>query len=122
MASPAALPERPGRATARLDAPLSRWLLLVKWILTFPHRVMLFLLGIAFTAVSVIAFLALVRRAPAPIRTRRSARVRNPTTRRGWKSPATNGRPVRRPHDSRCSPVPARHGRHRNGRLAEGVP
>lgn len=54
------LPERPVRVTARLDAPLSRWLWLVKWILVIPHCVVLFFLWIAFTLVCVAAFFAIL--------------------------------------------------------------
>ncbi|WP_340374155.1 DUF4389 domain-containing protein [Streptomyces sp. SS7] len=50
----------PVRVTARLDAPLSRWLWLVKWILVIPHVVVLFFLWIAFTVVGVIAFFAIL--------------------------------------------------------------
>ncbi|MFF4585401.1 DUF4389 domain-containing protein [Streptomyces sp. NPDC001388] len=60
MTSPTPLPDRPVRVTARLDAPLSRWLWLVKWILIIPHCIVLFFLWIAFTVVSVIAFFAIL--------------------------------------------------------------
>lgn len=50
----------PVRVTARLDAPLSRWLWLVKWILVIPHIIVLFFLWIAFTVVWVIAFFAIL--------------------------------------------------------------
>ncbi|WP_460072073.1 DUF4389 domain-containing protein [Streptomyces sp. YKOK-I1] len=50
----------PVRVTARLDAPLSRWLWLVKWILVIPHIIVLFFLWIAFTVVGVIAFFAIL--------------------------------------------------------------
>ncbi|MFC7259318.1 DUF4389 domain-containing protein [Streptomyces lutosisoli] len=53
-------PDRPVRVSARLDAPLSRWLWLVKWILAIPHYVVLFFLWIAFTVVCVIAFFAIL--------------------------------------------------------------
>ncbi|MFE1443511.1 DUF4389 domain-containing protein [Streptomyces sp. NPDC058739] len=53
-------PDRPVRVTAVLDAPLSRWLWLVKWILVLPHVVVLFFLWIAFSLVSVIAFFAIL--------------------------------------------------------------
>jgi hypothetical protein len=50
----------PVEVRARLDEPLSRWLWLVKWLLAIPHYVVLFLLWIAFAAVTVIAFFAIV--------------------------------------------------------------
>ncbi|WP_330309121.1 MULTISPECIES: DUF4389 domain-containing protein [unclassified Streptomyces] len=53
-------PDRPVQVNARLDAPLSRWLWLVKWILAIPHYVVLFFLWIAFTVVCVIAFFAIL--------------------------------------------------------------
>ncbi|WP_406835202.1 DUF4389 domain-containing protein [Streptomyces sp. AHU1] len=60
MTTLAGVPERPVRVNAVLDAPLSRWLWLVKWILLVPHYVVLFFLWIAFTVVSVIAFFAIL--------------------------------------------------------------
>ncbi len=53
-------PYRPVRVTATLDAPLSRWLWLVKWILAIPHYIVLAFLWIAFLVVSVIAFFAIL--------------------------------------------------------------
>ncbi|MQS15673.1 DUF4389 domain-containing protein [Streptomyces kaniharaensis] len=50
---------RPVRLVAVLDAPLSRWLWLVKWILVIPHLVVLFFLWIAFVLVSVVAFFSI---------------------------------------------------------------
>jgi hypothetical protein len=43
-----------------LEAPLSRWLWLVKWILVIPHIVILFFLWIAFFLLSVVAFFAIL--------------------------------------------------------------
>ncbi|MFJ5774630.1 DUF4389 domain-containing protein [Streptomyces sp. NPDC093094] len=60
MTTFAQTPDRPVRVTAFLDAPLSRWLWLVKWILVIPHYVVLVFLWIAFTVVSVIAFFAIL--------------------------------------------------------------
>ncbi|MCX4572716.1 DUF4389 domain-containing protein [Streptomyces sp. NBC_01571] len=54
------VPDNPVRVNARLDDPLSRWLWPAKWILAVPHYVLLFLLWIAFTVVSVIAFFAIL--------------------------------------------------------------
>lgn len=55
--------------TAVLDAPLSRWLWLVKWILAIPHWIVLFFLWIAFLVVTAIAFFAILftERYPRPL-------------------------------------------------------
>jgi hypothetical protein len=50
----------PVRVDAVLDAPLSRWLWLVKWLLLIPHLVVLFFLWVAFVVVTVIAFFAIL--------------------------------------------------------------
>ena len=50
----------PVRVDARLDPHLSRWLWLVKWVLTIPHYIVLVFLWIAFTLVSVVAFFAIL--------------------------------------------------------------
>src|ERR1700756_3237896 len=50
----------PVQVRARLDAPLSRWLWLVKWLLAIPHFVVLVFLWIAFAGVSVVAFFAVL--------------------------------------------------------------
>ncbi|WP_127358483.1 DUF4389 domain-containing protein [Actinacidiphila soli] len=56
----ATTPDRPVRVEAVLDAPLSRRLWLVKWILVIPYYIVLFFLWIAFTVVSVIVFFAIL--------------------------------------------------------------
>lgn len=57
----------------RVDASLSRWLWLVKWVLVIPHYVMLAFLWIAFVVLSAVAMVAIVF-------TGRSARVRRRRT------------------------------------------
>ncbi|MGI9539570.1 MAG: DUF4389 domain-containing protein [Miltoncostaeaceae bacterium] len=53
-------PDNPVRITGRLDPPLSRWLWLVKWLLAIPHYIVLFFLWIAFLAVTIYAFFAIL--------------------------------------------------------------
>jgi hypothetical protein len=54
---------------ARLDAPLSRWLWLVKWLLVVPHVIVLAGLWTAFVVLSVVAFFAILvtGRYPRPV-------------------------------------------------------
>jgi Domain of unknown function (DUF4389) len=56
----AAAQEYPVRVDASLDAPLSRWLWLVKWLLLIPHYVVLAFLWLGFVAVSAVALVAIV--------------------------------------------------------------
>ena len=50
----------PVRVDASLDAPLSRWLWLVKWVLVIPHYVVLAFLWIGFIVLSAVAMVAIV--------------------------------------------------------------
>jgi Domain of unknown function (DUF4389) len=50
----------PVKVDAELDAPLSRWLWAVKWLLAIPHYVVLGFLWIAFVVLSAAAFFAIV--------------------------------------------------------------
>ncbi|MFE2263248.1 DUF4389 domain-containing protein [Streptomyces griseosporeus] len=62
-------PVHPARLTAVLDAPLSRWLWLVKWLLALPHYVVLCFLWVGFLGTSVVAFFAVLftGRYPRPL-------------------------------------------------------
>jgi hypothetical protein len=59
----------PVRVDATLDPHLSRWLWLVKWVLTIPHYLVLIFLWIAFFVMSVVAFFAILftGRYPRPV-------------------------------------------------------
>src|SRR5205823_1786911 len=50
----------PVRVTGTLDAGLSRWLWLVKWLVLIPHYVVLVLLWIAFFVLTIVAFFAIL--------------------------------------------------------------
>ena len=50
----------PVRVDAALDAPLSRWLWLVKWVLVIPHYIVLAFLWVAFVILSAVAWVAIV--------------------------------------------------------------
>jgi hypothetical protein len=50
----------PLQLTGELSPSLSRWLWLVKWLLAVPHFVVLFFLWVAFLAVSVASFFAIL--------------------------------------------------------------
>ncbi|MET7380643.1 DUF4389 domain-containing protein [Streptomyces sp. NPDC005526] len=72
MSGPPAAASPPGppvRVQAELDAPLSRWLWLVKWLPALPHYIVLVFLWIAFVLVSAVAFVAILftERYPRPL-------------------------------------------------------
>ncbi|MCH8920050.1 MAG: DUF4389 domain-containing protein [Chloroflexi bacterium] len=56
----AAAPEYPLRYDVEYPEELSRWLIFVKWLLAFPHFIILYLLGIASSVVGFIAFFAIL--------------------------------------------------------------
>jgi hypothetical protein len=56
----------PVRAEARLDAPLFRWLWLVKWALIVPYYIALVFAWLAFGVLSVIVFFAILFTARYP--------------------------------------------------------
>ena len=50
----------PVRVDASLDAPLSRWLWLVKWLLVIPHYIVLAFLWAGFVILSAVAWVAIL--------------------------------------------------------------
>jgi len=60
MSTPAGPSVSPVRVEGNLDAPLNRWLWLVKWALMIPHYIVLFFLWIAFFVLTVIAFFGIL--------------------------------------------------------------
>jgi hypothetical protein len=50
----------PVRVGGHLDTSLSRWLWLVKWLLAIPHYIVLFFLWVAFLALSIVAWFAIL--------------------------------------------------------------
>jgi Domain of unknown function (DUF4389) len=50
----------PAALAARLDEPLNRWLWLVKWLIAIPHLIVLAILWLAFVALTVVAWFAVM--------------------------------------------------------------
>jgi hypothetical protein len=57
MSSPS---PQPVRIEGRLDAELSRWLWVVKWLLAIPHFIVLFFLFVALAVLTIVAFFAIL--------------------------------------------------------------
>ncbi|MFE3102351.1 DUF4389 domain-containing protein [Nocardia tengchongensis] len=53
-------PVYPVRVRGDLDPGVSRWLWIVKWILAIPHLIVLLFLSIAYVAVTIVAFFAIL--------------------------------------------------------------
>src|SRR3954447_14198024 len=60
MPQPAGPSVYPIRVEGDLDAPLSRWLWLVKWVLVIPHFIVLAFLWLAFVFLTLAAFFAIL--------------------------------------------------------------
>ena len=55
-----AVAPHPVLVEGKLDAPLSRWLWLVKWLLAIPHYIILAFLFLAFFLLTIVAFFAIL--------------------------------------------------------------
>jgi hypothetical protein len=51
---------QPVRIEGKLDADLSRWLWVVKWLLAIPHFIVLFILFVALGVLTIVAFFAIL--------------------------------------------------------------
>jgi hypothetical protein len=58
--APADARSRPISVEAELDAPLSRWLWLVKWLLAIPHYAVLWALSVVYFVLTVVALFAIL--------------------------------------------------------------